>query len=859
MILMQTLPQNDDILLCDLVELFWRRRPILHIILSAGLTIVIALLFDILQRKTRFSKIPYGLQQLLIGICFGISASFATLCSGWDGTSDLVNVHVRDAAPLTAGLFFGAPAGLLAGILGGAYRYYYGLVNFTRLACSLACVMAGLVAALFRNFLFARRRPSWLYCAFIGAMTEVLHMLLILTINNKELTKAFNFVELYTGKMALSVCSCLVLVSLVLLLYRCKGLPKREGKLELSAAIQYWLLGSVLMAFFFTCFLNHNLQTQLAVREAEGSMRTAIQDVQRDIYMSATGVQGAIVDNSPWRIGQTGNVLLCDEDMVLLNSAWAGSVITDTDTISVADLAAQPLNTCFQALVYGEDAYCLLIHDSGIYYIGYIPETEVMFYRQVSMYITVFSEVLIFAGLFFMVYFITRRFVEDNLKKVNVGLDAISRGNLEEEVDVRSFREFDELSDDINFTVATLKKYIAEAEERNEKELQFAHAIQYSALPTELPAQDGFSIFGRMDTAKEVGGDFYDYYRLGEHHIGFMIADVSGKGIPAAMFMMAAKTIIKLLAEMGIPVAEIFQKANDKLCSNNSEEMFVTAWMGILDLRNGQIEFVNAGHNPPVLKHRDGSTELFKSRPGLVLAGMPGFPYKSSTLQLQPGDIFMLYTDGITEDTNPQQELFGEERLLDIVRNAEENISMEALCGRVKKAADDFAGEAPQFDDMTMLSIRWEGATDMEKCIAEITLEATVDNIERVTDFVNAELKKLSCPAKAMLQLDIAVDELFGNIVRYAYRPEVGPATVRISVCEDPMAVNVVFIDQGRPYDPLKNEDPDVTKGLDEREIGGLGIFIVKNSMDQISYSYKNGQNILRIKKHLDDAKESDA
>lgn len=684
-------------------------------------------------------------------------------------------------------------------------------------------------------------------------------MLLILTINNKELTKAFDFVELYTGKMALSVCSCLVLVSLVLLLYRCKGLPKREGKLELSAAIQYWLLGSVLMAFFFTCFLNHNLQTQLAVREAEGSMRTAIQDVQRDIYMSATGVQGAIVDNSPWRIGQTGNVLLCDEDMVLLNSAWAGSVITDTDTISVADLAAQPLNTCFQALVYGENAYCLLIHDSGIYYIGYIPETEVMFYRQVSMYITVFSEVLIFAGLFFMVYFITRRFVEDNLKKVNVGLDAISRGNLEEEVDVRSFREFDELSDDINFTVATLKKYIAEAEERNEKELQFAHAIQYSALPTELPAQDGFSIFGRMDTAKEVGGDFYDYYRLGEHHIGFMIADVSGKGIPAAMFMMAAKTIIKLLAEMGIPVAEIFQKANDKLCSNNSEEMFVTAWMGILDLRNGQIEFVNAGHNPPVLKHRDGSTELFKSRPGLVLAGMPGFPYRSSTLQLQPGDIFMLYTDGITEDTNPQQELFGEERLLDIVRNAEENISMEELCGRVKKAADDFAGEAPQFDDMTMLSIRWEGATDMEKCIAEITLEATVDNIERVTDFVNAELEKLSCPAKAMLQLDIAVDELFGNIVRYAYRPEVGPATVRISVCEDPMAVNVVFIDQGKPYDPLKNEDPDVTKGLDEREIGGLGIFIVKNSMDQISYSYKNGQNILRIKKHLDDAKESDA
>ena len=837
--------------------MIWRRRPILHIILSAGLTILFALLFDILQRKTKFSKIPYGLQQLLIGICFGISAAFATLCSAWDGTSDLVNVHVRDAAPLAAGLFFGAPAGLLAGILGGAYRYYYGLVNFTRFACSVSCVMAGLVAALLRNFLFARRRPNWLYCAFIGAVTEVVHMLLILMINSRELTRAFAFVEAYTGKMALSVSVCLVLVSLVLYLYRYRGLPKEREKLELSAAIQYWLLCSVLLAFFFTCFLNHNLQTRLAVREAESSIRTAIQDVQRDVYMSAAGVQGAIVDNSPWRIGQTGNVLLCDENMVLLNSAWAGSAIEATDTITGTDLTEQPLNTCFQAVVYGENSYCLLIRDSGIYYIGYLPETEVMYYRQVSMYITVFSEVLIFAGLFFMVYFITRHFVEDNLKKVNVGLDAISRGNLEEEVNVRSFREFDELSDDINFTVATLKKYIAEAEERNEKELQFAHAVQYSALPAPLPQQEGFSIFGRMDTAKEVGGDFYDYYQLGEHHIGFMIADVSGKGIPAAMFMMAAKTIIKLLAEMGLPVEEIFRKANDKLCANNTEEMFVTAWMGILDLRNGQIEFVNAGHNPPVLKHRDGSTELFKSRPGLVMAGMSGFPYKSHTLQLQPGDIFMLYTDGITEDTNPNQELFGEERLLDTVRNAEEDISMEALCGRVKKAADDFAGEAPQFDDMTMLSIRWEGTTDMEKRIAEITLEATVENIERVTDFVNAELEKLDCPQKAKLQLDIAIDELFGNIVRYAYRPEVGPATVRISVCEDPLAVSVTFIDRGKPYDPLKNADPDTTMGLDEREIGGLGIFIVKNSMDQISYSYENGQNVLRIKKHLEGAKES--
>ncbi len=828
----------------------------MHLILSAGLTILLALLFDTLQRNTKFSKISYGLQQLIIGLGFGLSAAVATICSAWGGSGDLVNVHVRDAAPLVAGLFFGGPAGILAGLLGGAYRYNYGLVNFTRLPCSLACVLAGLVAALLRHLLFTRRRPNWLYCAFIAVVTEIMHMQLILMCNSQDLSKAFDFVELYTGKMILAVSICLILCSLVLYIWQYRRLPRRTEKPELSAAIQFWLLCIVLVAFVGTCVLNHRLQTRLAVREAESNIRTSIQDVQRDIYMSSTGVRGAIIDNSPWRVGQTGNVLLCDEDMILLNSAWAGVKITETETLQNIDLAKQPMNSCFQALIYGENSYCLYTFDSGIYFLGYIPETEVMFYRQVSMYITVFSELLIFAGLFFVIYFITQRFVEKNLKKINAGLDDISRGKLDEEVNVRSFREFDELSDDINFTVATLKKYIAEAEERNEKELQFAHAIQFSALPGALPVQEGFSIFGRMDTAKEVGGDFYDYYMLGEHHVGFMIADVSGKGIPAAMFMMAAKTIMKLLAEMGLSVSEIFKKTNDRLCSNNSEEMFVTAWMGILDLRDGKVEYVNAGHNPPVLKHRDGTTEFFKTRPGLVLAGMPGFPYKSGVLQLQPGDVLMLYTDGITEDTNLQQELFGDDRLLETVRTAPEDISMEDLCGRVKAAADAFVGEAPQFDDMTMLSIRWEGDTDMERCIAEVTLEATVENIARVTDFVNAELDKLKCPQKAQLQLDVAIDELFGNIVRYAYRPEVGPATVRISICENPLGVNVTFIDHGKPYDPLKNEDPDITKGLDERDIGGLGIFIVKNSMDQISYRYENGQNILRIKKHFDSMEE---
>ncbi len=822
----------------------------LNIPLASGLIILLAVLFDLLQRKTAFSKLQYGIQQLLIGLGFGFAAIFATAAGVWDGTAA---VNVRDAAPLTAGLFFGYRAGLLSGILGALFRYRFGLGQFSKLACSLACVMAGIIGGALRNFLFERKRPNWLYCLYIGGVTEVMHMLMILLIRQDDVATAFEFAEKYTVSMVVLCGIIMVLVSVILYILQYRKLPREEQQQRsLSGTIQRWLLCSVLLAFAGTCVLSHRLQTRLAVREAESKMRIAIQDVRRDVQMAAGGVRGAIVNDSPWRIGQTGAVLICDEDMLLLNGREAGKKLRDSDVFAITDQKEQPENSCYEANIYDENCYCLYIHEDSLYFIAYIPESEVMFYRQVSMYITVFSEVLIFTALFFLIFFITRRFVEENLERVNESLDAISDGRLDTVVNVREFREFDVLSDDINATVNTLKRYIAEAAAQNEKELQFAHAIQFAALPSPMKPQESFSIFARMDTAKEVGGDFYDYYMIDKEHLGFLVADVSGKGIPAAMFMMASKTIIKLLAETGLPVSEIFTRTNNRLCQNNSEEMFVTAWMGILNLRTGVIEFANAGHNPPVLKHADGRTEFFKSRPDLVLAGMPGIRYHSGSLQLAPGDIILLYTDGVTEGINEKQELFGDERLLKTVDNAPAEVSPEGLCSRLKTATEIFAGEAQQFDDMTMLSIRWKGTAAMEKCLAEITLEATVENIGRVTDFVNAELEKLNCPMKAQLQIDIAIDELFGNIVQYAYRPDIGPATIRVSVMEKPMAVVVTFIDHGKPYDPLAMEDPDVSMSAEEREIGGLGVFIVKNSMNEIDYRYEDGQNILMIRKNFE-------
>ena len=257
---------------------------------------------------------------------------------------------------------------------------------------------------------------------------------------------------------------------------------------------------------------------------------------------------------------------------------------------------------------------------------------------------------------------------------------------------------------------------MARAEARIEADLAVAKSIQTSALPSifpPFPERTEFELFASMNAAKEVGGDFYDFYMLNENTLGFLIADVSGKSIPGAMFMMTAKTVIKSLAESGLSSAEVFTQANEKLCEGNEAEMFVTAWLGYLDLNTGLIRVANAGHNPPVLIH-NGKAEYVVFKPALMLAGMEGIRYKEQTLQLEKGDILYLFTDGVTEAMNQKEELYGEKRLKKILsfgenypEPTEKNGIVESVCRIVSEDITKFADGAEQSDDITMLCIRY--------------------------------------------------------------------------------------------------------------------------------------------------------
>ena len=266
-------------------------------------------------------------------------------------------------------------------------------------------------------------------------------------------------------------------------------------------------------------------------------------------------------------------------------------------------------------------------------------------------------------------------------------------------------RSYLSMADDLNTYMENLKSITAEKERIN-AELSLASNIQAHMLPCIFPAfpdHDEVDVYATMTPAKEVGGDFYDFFMIDEKHVAFVMADVSGKGVPAALFMVIAKTLIKNYAQLGLPVNEVFTRANERLCEGNDADLFVTAWLGILDLTNGQLNYVNAGHNPPLLCV-DGEFRYLKAPAGLVLAGIEGFQYKANEIQIKPGDRIFLYTDGVTEATSLDQELYGEARLLKFI-NDHKTEPAEDILHQLKEDIDDFVGEAPQFDDITMLML----------------------------------------------------------------------------------------------------------------------------------------------------------
>lgn len=481
----------------------------------------------------------------------------------------------------------------------------------------------------------------------------------------------------------------------------------------------------------------------------------------------------------------------------------------------------------------------------GYYIVAFAGAEESDLASKISFAAISFMEIFVFLLLYCVIFINLKIRVVNKIDTVSDGLKQISSGDLNIKINETSTVEFESLSNDINKTVDTLKGFIEREANKNKEELAFAKSIQHSVLPAVFPMNDKFEIYASMNTAKSVGGDFYDFYYIDREHVLIEIADVSGKGIPAAMFMMRAKTLLKSLIESGQSLEIAFSEANRMLCEGNDAQMFVTVWGGIVDLTNGHVEFVNAGHNPPVIC-RGGKFEYLKSRSGFVLAGLDGFKYQKQSFDIKPGDIIYLYTDGVTEATNSNNELYGEEKLLDEL--TESSYTSQTLCESVLDHVHNFVQDAEQSDDITMLAFK---LYNVENTNIKV-VDAEIKNLTEIIDFIDDLLDRNSATIAAKSQIDVAVDEIFSNIAFYAYpKGQIGKAKVSVIMNENNDEMTIIFEDRGKPYNPLEKEDPDTSLSLEEKSIGGLGIFIVKKTMDSMEYENVNGHNVLTLKKKI--------
>ena len=409
--------------------------------------------------------------------------------------------------------------------------------------------------------------------------------------------------------------------------------------------------------------------------------------------------------------------------------------------------------------------------------------------------------------------------------------------------------------------------------QRTATELDVARQIQMSAVPHDfdsLTERFALDIAGFMRPAREVGGDFYDVFEVGERGVAFVIGDVSGKGVPAALFMMRAQSLLRQYLLETDDLGTAFTLANRQLCERNDSMLFVAAFACVVDTATGEVRYANAGHNPPVLK-QNGKLGYLACRPGLVLGAMDVVKYREGSFACSPGEGLLLYTDGVSEAANAAEELYGEERLLETLARIDASggegvpvgsdvqapdvaaaasaaaaSSAQAAVNSLVASVDAFAGEAPQADDITMLAFRWNLP------VQRLTLPADDAELDNLFAFLEPICEGEGRTPKMVAQMMLVCEEVFVNICHYGFpdgQPRL-PVDIEAAVDERAGCLHLVFSDQGIAYDPLSHDAKKVDPA-DEQRKGGLGILLMRKYMDDLRYTRADGRNILRMTKRF--------
>ena len=381
---------------------------------------------------------------------------------------------------------------------------------------------------------------------------------------------------------------------------------------------------------------------------------------------------------------------------------------------------------------------------------------------------------------------------------------------------------------------------------KTKTELEVAKEIQLATLPGEIASSKDVEIVAELKAAKEVGGDFYDYFKIDDDHTAIVIGDISGKGVPAAMFMMKTITCFKNFVAPNKKPSQILKEVNAALYDNNHMNMFVTCFLAILDKRTGELEFANAGHNPPIV----GSNfkyHYLKCNPGFVLGGLKDAFVVDEKITLEHGESITLYTDGITEARNEQGGFYGEERFLNFF-NSRDFTCLVEIHHAIKDDIAKFTDNYEQSDDITVISLKYQG----DDCVyLEKRFDARIENIPEALKVVEEFCVEQKVNDEFKNNLLVVADELYSNIVKHGYNNQGGEVFTRLLFNRDKKEFALTVIDRAPAFNQLEVNNSPVSGDANKSQIGGLGILIVKKIMSQYAYDRINNKNILVLRKRF--------
>ena len=482
--------------------------------------------------------------------------------------------------------------------------------------------------------------------------------------------------------------------------------------------------------------------------------------------------------------------------------------------------------------------------DNGMEIIVCVPKVE-LFTNIVKSVSILCMLLIIIAGIISLfLYSGLRNNIIKPIGKLIFIANKIGHGDDDVEIAIEKPEEFAKLASTFNEMTKAIKDITRESERIN-SELEVAKSIQLSSLPEvfpPFPERREFDIYASMTAAKEVGGDFYDFYFTDDNHFMFLIADVSGKGIPAALFMMTAKTLINSQAMIESDPKKLITQINKKLCANNKNGLFITMFAAIIDINTGEMSCINCGHNPPLIRQNNGDYKYMQINPNLVLGVIENANFEIYNTKLEPGETICLYTDGVTEALNSNGEMYGEENLLKCI-NSVKGQSIEKIVRAISADVNSFTGDITQSDDMTMLVYQYNGQVNyLEKCYKTL---ASQENYKNFYTWLHSVYSDWRIAGELANKIDMCAEEIYANVEFYAYGDSKGDLEVRM--LKNGNKITIKFIDEGMQYNPLERPDPDITLPPEERPVGGLGVFMVKQIADKVSYKYENNKNILTL------------